>query len=108
AKTLELFTGSDRFGEVEKRKAGMMTEADYDCLTIMAMNGKAAADVKCDVELPMETFTATAEMAGLSRVMGGYHIQADNIEGLNLGRKVANYEWPRIQAYFNGTAAPRP
>jgi hypothetical protein len=28
-------------------------------------------------------------MAGLSRVLGGYHIQADNIEGLVLGRKVA-------------------
>jgi hypothetical protein len=47
-------------------------------------------------------------MAGISRVMGGYHIQADNIEGLNLGRKVATFEWPRIQAYFDGTAEPRP
>jgi hypothetical protein len=29
-------------------------------------------------------------MAGISRVLGGYHIQSDNIEGLKLGRKVAN------------------
>ena len=49
---------------------------------------------------------ATAEMAGISRVLGGYHIQADNIEGLALGRKVAQFEWPRIRAYFEGTAAP--
>ena len=48
--------------------------------------------------------TKTAELAGISRVMGGYHIQADNIEGLALGRKVAQFEWPRIQAYFDGTA----
>ena len=37
--------------------------------------------------------------------MGGYHIQADNIEGLTLGRKITQFEWPRIKAYFDGTAA---
>jgi hypothetical protein len=58
----------------------------------------------CDVALKLPTFTATAEMAGISRIMGGYHIQADNIEGLRLGRKVAEYIWPKTQAYFNGTA----
>jgi hypothetical protein len=105
AKVLELFTGSDTFGEVERRKAGMMTEADIDCATMMGRGGKPYdKPVKCDVELPMPTFTATAEMAGISRVMGGYHIQADNLEGLVLGRKVAQFEWPRIQAYFDGTA----
>jgi hypothetical protein len=29
-------------------------------------------------------------MAGVSRVLGGYHIQADNVEGLELGRRVAH------------------
>lgn len=105
AKTLALFTGSDTFGEVERRKAGALTEADFDCAAMQARDGKAAASsVKCDVELPLPTFTATAEMAGISRVMGGYHIQADNVEGLALGRKVAQFEWPRIRAYFEGTA----
>ncbi|HEX2123167.1 MAG TPA: hypothetical protein VHL59_16160 [Thermoanaerobaculia bacterium] len=37
------------------------------------------------------------------RVMGGYHIQADE-EGLKLGRRVAEYSWPKIEAYFDGTA----
>jgi len=32
-------------------------------------------------------------MAGFSRVLGGYHIQSDNIEGLILGRKVANHAY---------------
>jgi hypothetical protein len=36
--------------------------------------------------------------------MGGYHIQADNIEGLKLGRKVAEFCWARIKTYFDGTA----
>ncbi len=88
ARTLELFTGSDRFGEVERREAGALTEPDFPSVP---------------VTLQLPTFTATAEMAGISRVMGGYHIQADNVAGLELGRKVAEYVWPRTQAYFDGT-----
>jgi PAP2 superfamily len=94
AKALELFTGSDRFGFVEKRRAGELTEPDWQC-------------PECEVELPLPTFSATAEMAGISRVMGGYHIQADNIEGLRLGRRVTEFSWPRIQAYFEGRATVR-
>ncbi|HEX5625571.1 MAG TPA: vanadium-dependent haloperoxidase [Saprospiraceae bacterium] len=87
AKILELFTGSDRFGEVEIRKPGIITETPGD-----------------PVSLPLPTFTATAEMAGISRVMGGYHIQADNIEGLKMGRSVAHYLWSDVfQKYFDGT-----
>jgi hypothetical protein len=89
AKTLELFTGSDAFGFVERRHPGVLTEPDAEC-------------AKSEVELPLPTFTATAEMAGLSRIMGGYHIQADNIEGLSLGRRIAEFTWPRIRAYWEG------
>jgi len=39
--------------------------------------------------------------------MGGYHIQADNVEGLKLGRKVAEFVWPKTKAYFDGTADVR-
>jgi hypothetical protein len=46
-------------------------------------------------------------MAGISRVMGGYHIQSDNLAALELGRKIAEYEWPKFKEYFNGTAKPR-
>jgi hypothetical protein len=89
AKTLELFTGSDAFGFVERRNPGIMTEPDAEC-------------AKKEVELDLPTFSATAEMAGISRIMGGYHIQADNIEGLKLGRSVAEFTWPRIKAYWEG------
>jgi hypothetical protein len=64
-------------------------------------------DMTCDVALQLPTFSMTAEMAGLSRVLGGYHIQADNVAGLDMGRKVAAYDWPRIKAYFDGTATVR-
>ncbi len=91
AKTLELFTGSDNFGFVERRHPGILTEPDAEC-------------AKTEVELPLPTFTATAEMAGISRVMGGYHIQSDNTAGLDLGRKVAQFMWPRLRGYWEGTA----
>jgi hypothetical protein len=106
AKILELFTGSDQFGATEKRTAGTLTEPGFKCEAMQMRHGKPPADSKltCDVALKLPTFSATADMAGISRVMGGYHIQADNIAGLELGRKVAAYDWPRMQAYFNGTA----
>ncbi|HUR81232.1 MAG TPA: vanadium-dependent haloperoxidase [Thermoanaerobaculia bacterium] len=90
AKTLQLFTGSDAFGFTERRHPCILTEPDADC-------------AKKEVELQLPTFTATAEMAGLSRIMGGYHIQADNVAGLDLGRKVAEFMWPRLRAYWEGT-----
>jgi hypothetical protein len=84
----------------------MLTESEYECKAIQMRLGQSTADAKltCDVALDLPTFTATAEMAGLSRVMGGYHIQADNVAGLALGRKVANYVFPKTQSYFDGTA----
>lgn len=108
AKMLELFTGSDRFGETEQRIAGSMTEADFACDMIQMSQGQAPDDAKltCDVSLDLPTFSAAADMAGISRVMGGYHIQADNVAGLKLGRDVATYLWPKTQAYFDGTAKP--
>jgi len=72
-------------------------------------DGVRASGISGDgtVTLKLPTFTATAEMAGISRVMGGYHIQADNVAGLDVGRKVAVYVWPQVRAYFDGTATVR-
>jgi hypothetical protein len=84
AKVLELFTKSDTFGVEEKRSAGILTETAGD-----------------EVSLPLNTFSETAEIAGLSRVMGGYHIQSDNIQGLILGRKVATHDWEILLKHFN-------
>lgn len=106
AKMLELFTGSDRFGDEEARTAGAITEQGFDCKAMQTLNGKMPEGdrLTCEVALRLPTFSATAEMAGLSRVMGGYHIQVDNVEGLKLGRVVAEFIWPKCQSYFNGTA----
>lgn len=71
---LKLYKGSDTFGSSIEIQAGYLTEPNH--------LGKK-------VVLHFPTFTEAAEMAGQSRVLGGYHIQADNVAGLELGRDVA-------------------
>jgi uncharacterized protein DUF6851/vanadium-dependent haloperoxidase-like protein len=106
SRTLELFTGSDRFGAVAIQSAGWMTEPDASTAQMQARNGRPAVDVPVskEVRLFLPTFTATAEMAAVSRLWGGYHIRTDNEEGLILGRRIAMYSWPKYEAYFAGKA----
>lgn len=74
AEALRLYTGRDEFGSSVKLVPGILTEPE---------------NLGDTVTLYFPTFTETAEMAGISRVLGGYHIQSDNIAGLELGRDVA-------------------
>ncbi len=83
--TLRLFTGADRLGAEMLRHPGEITEPEA---------------LGADVMLYLPTFTEAANMAGISRVMGGYHIQADNIEGLAMGRKVGAIVHQRAQDLF--------
>ncbi|MEM9942598.1 MAG: vanadium-dependent haloperoxidase [Planctomycetota bacterium] len=110
AEILKLFTGSDECGFVEPRQAGELTEQGFTCQQMQQLDGRPLAEIigsehaTCEIMLPIPTFTEAAEMAGISRVMGGYHIQADNVAGLKLGRDVAKHIWPKIQSHFDGTA----
>ena len=90
AEALKLFTGDEHFGSEVKLVPGQLTEIDP----------KYYGDT---VVLKFPTFTETAEMAGISRVMGGYHIQADNIAGLELGRDVAHKAWEFYQKHLGKT-----
>jgi hypothetical protein len=87
SEALRFFTGDDNFGERVELIPGILTEPDNP--------GKP-------VTLHFPTFTETANMAGQSRVLGGYHIQSDNIEGLNLGRKVAGRVWQTYLEHIGG------
>jgi hypothetical protein len=80
AEALKLFTGGEEFGDEATVVAGVLTEKDPN-------------NYGDTIVLKFPTFTEAAEMAGQSRVMGGYHIQADNIAGLELGRDVAHKAW---------------
>lgn len=90
AEVLKLFTGSDEFGERVKSVPGLLTEP---------------GNIGDTVTLRFPTFTATADMAGKSRVLGGYHIQSDNIEGLKLGRNVAGEVWKKYREHVEGVQA---
>lgn len=87
AEILRLFTGSDVFGEQVKLVPGIATEPN---------------NVGDTITLVMPTFTETANMAGMSRVLGGYHIQSDNVEGLKLGRNVAQVVWNKYIQHVEG------
>ena len=108
SRMLELFTGSDRYGAVAIQEAGYMTEPDFTTAQMQARNGRPATDVPVskEVRLFLPSFTATAEMAAISRLWGGYHVRTDNEEGLIHGRRIAMYSWPKYRAYFDGTASP--
>lgn len=82
AEVLKLYKGNDEFGSQVRLQPGSLTEPNpsYDSVTLY-----------------FPTFTETAEMAGVSRVLGGYHIQADNVEGLELGRNVAHHVYDYYQ-----------
>ena len=109
SKMLELITGSDKFGAYYKHTAGMYTETGCSAGQMQAHGGKPdASATSAAVTLMLPTFTSVADMAGISRVLGGYHIQADNIKGLELGRAVATYSWPKYKAYFEGSARTTP
>jgi len=87
AETLRLFTNNDTFGVEVKLVPGILTEPD---------------NLGDTVVIKFPTFTETADMAGMSRVLGGYHIQSDNIEGLRLGRNVAGAAWMKYQKLVSG------
>jgi len=84
AEALKLWTGSELFGSEAQLVAGAITEPD---------------NLGDTITLKFPTFTETAEMAGISRVWGGYHIQADNVAGLKLGRDVAHEVWGFYQKH---------
>lgn len=92
ARTLELFTGSNTFGFLERRAHCELTEKSPGTM----------------VDLNLNTFSATAELAALSRALGGYHIPIDNDAGLKVGREVAVWSRPKYQAFFDGTAKVKP
>ncbi|HLG43187.1 MAG TPA: vanadium-dependent haloperoxidase [Planctomycetota bacterium] len=109
SKMLELITGSDRYECMAIRTAGELTELGCSVGQMQAHDGVIDPKIKDDreVRLRLPTFSATAEMAALSRMLGGYHIATDNNVGLEFGRRIAIYSWPKYRAYFDGTAAPR-
>ncbi len=56
-----------------------------------------------DVELQWATYYDAADQAGISRLHGGIHIAADDVEGRRIGSEVGVDAWALAQTYFDGT-----
>jgi hypothetical protein len=89
ARILELWTGSDHFG---------------NSVTLAAGSSKIepAITPAHPVILRWETFTSAANEAGMSRRYGGLHFRAADLAGRLLGRLVAINAWTKAQSYFDG------
>jgi hypothetical protein len=104
ARILELFTGSDYFGLEQPWVVGSLTEPGFPCNVIQRVEGMPLPpdDLSCETTIYLPTFTFTAEAAGYSRILGGFHIQADNVAGLVMGQQIAQHDWDVIRSYFRG------
>jgi hypothetical protein len=110
ARILELITGSDYYGFSTVWEVGSLTEPglpahpSYPAYLMQQVEGKPLPDLNISKFVPISfpTFTSVAEVAGVSRILGGFHIQSDNIDGLVLGRKVASKVWKKVDQLFNG------
>jgi hypothetical protein len=90
AQVLELFTGSDTFG-------GSATIAQGSLTTQLNLPSQA-------ITLSWSTFTAAANEAGLSRLLGGIHFDAGNDDGKSLGRKVGAMAYAQVNRLLSGSA----
>jgi hypothetical protein len=57
-----------------------------------------------DITLSWKTFTAAADEAGVSRIYCGMHFAQGNVDGLDMGRKVAAQAFQKAQTFVMGTA----
>ena len=91
AGTLELFTGSDRFGL---------------SVVVPAHSSKVEPGLvpATDITLRWATFTEAADEAGLSRRYGGIHFERGDLDARATGRACAEMTWHLAQRYFAGTA----
>jgi hypothetical protein len=90
ARILELWTGSDRFG---------------NSVTLPVGSSKIEPGITParPVTLTWEQFSDAADEAGMSRRYGGIHFRPADIAGRKLGRAVADRVWSKSQEFFRGT-----
>jgi hypothetical protein len=92
ATILKSFTGSNAFNA---------------SVTILAASSKTQTGIPAaDVTLSWPTFTAAAEEAGLSRLLGGIHFQQANLASQVMGKKIGKAVWQKAEAMFNGENVP--
>jgi hypothetical protein len=54
--------------------------------------------------LEWATYYDAADQAGISRLYGGIHIAADDLEGRRIGSQCGLEAWDLAKTYFDGSA----
>ncbi|MDH3308945.1 MAG: vanadium-dependent haloperoxidase, partial [Acidimicrobiia bacterium] len=94
AEVLTAFTGSDFF-------PGGLGE-----WTIPAGGLEFEAGPATDVSLQWATYQDAADQAGISRIYGGIHVQADDFAGRRMGAECGRTAWALAVRYWDGVASP--
>jgi hypothetical protein len=92
AEVLKEISGSEFF-------PGGMLGALKEAGTLVHEEGPTA-----DVELQWATYYDAADQAGISRLYGGIHLEADDLEGRRVGSACGIGAWELARRYFAGTA----
>ncbi|NNC74398.1 MAG: vanadium-dependent haloperoxidase [Acidimicrobiia bacterium] len=92
AEVLTGFTGSEYF-------PGGLGE-----WTVPANSLEFEAGPTADVTLQWARYADAADQAGVSRIYGGIHVPADDLEGRKMGYEIGRAAWDLAQDYFDGSA----
>jgi hypothetical protein len=57
-----------------------------------------------DIELQWATYYDAADQAGISRLYGGIHVEADDLNGRRMGAQCGEDAWDLAQHYWDGSA----
>jgi hypothetical protein len=57
-----------------------------------------------DVPLQWATYYDAADQAGISRLYGGIHVEADDLRGRVIGSECGVAAWDTAQRYWEGSA----
>ena len=72
--------------------------------TVPAGSLEFEAGPSVDVPLQWATYYDAADQAGLSRLYGGIHVEADDLRGRVMGSECGKDAWAVAQRYWDGTA----
>jgi len=57
-----------------------------------------------DVELQWATYYDASDQAGISRIYGGIHVEADDLRGRVMGARIGQDAWTTATSYWDGSA----
>ena len=73
------------------------------CWTIAADSLEFEAGPATDITLQWATYADAADQAGISRLYGGIHVRADDLQGRIMGATIGRDAWDLAQRYYDGS-----